>query len=122
MAKPVLYTRKSLAAEAAKRWANQYRDEETHEWRRQHLMFTDTEKVYNWLVELGKDPDPDDVDAVIGNKTWTRVTCDACVFSGYGEGPWVQVGQEPDYDSCTATLCIDCFKEASQLLEEACDT
>jgi len=38
----------------------------------------DYEEVYNDLIALGESPEPNDVDAIIGNGSWTRLTCDHC--------------------------------------------
>jgi len=67
--------------------------------------------VHDQLLALGSSPDPDDVDRVIGNGSWTRVPeCDEC---GAGDQPFViQVGQPPDYESRTAKLCGSCCRQA----------
>lgn len=69
--------------------------------------------VLEALRALGPSPTPDDVDAVIGHDRWCRVSCDGC---GDTDGPWVQVGDEPDYDSRTATLCAKCIRAAAALV------
>lgn len=67
------------------------------------------------LTALGLTPDPDEVDRVIGNKWWTQQRCDAC--DKYA-GDVVVVGDEPDYESRTATLCRDCITEAYNLIKD----
>ena len=55
----------------------------------------------------------DDVNKIIGNKSWTRMHCSECAKSTN----WViQVGEEPDYESATANLCRKCFDKAVQLV------
>ncbi len=57
-----------------------------------------------------------DVDAVIGNGSWTRIDCDGC---GNKVDTAVTVGQEPDYDSSTATICAVCLQQAVEALAKA---
>ena len=52
---------------------------------------------------------------IIGNSSWVcEPTCHEC-----GKPNWqtVQLGQEPDYESSTASICADCLRSALQLLE-----
>lgn len=52
---------------------------------------------------------------IIGNGSWVRErTCDECGQSSWGI---VQLGEEPDYESCTADICADCLRSALKLLE-----
>lgn len=50
-----------------------------------------------------------DVAAIIGNESWTRLTCDEC---GKDTDAVLTVGQEPDYESHTASLCRSCVERA----------
>ena len=54
-----------------------------------------------------------DVAAIIGNESWTSLKCDEC---GNETETVVQVGQEPEYDSHTACLCVPCVKTAAGLV------
>jgi hypothetical protein len=55
-----------------------------------------------------------DVAAIIGNNSWACPTqCDECEESF---DTVIEVGQEPDYESRTATLCIDCLSTAVDTL------
>lgn len=57
-----------------------------------------------------------DVAAIIGNNSWVAPSeCHEC-----GAETWnaVECGQEPDYESCTATLCENCLRAALKLLED----
>lgn len=103
-------TRNMRAREAAKKWKFQYKDSNANEWRNRNGH--DREKTYRQLVELGTSPDPDAVDEIIGNPTWTDVKCDQC---GAYVDMVVQVGQEPDYDSATCELCVSCINNAFEL-------
>lgn len=52
---------------------------------------------------------------IIGNGSWVyKRACDE-----YGQSSWevVQLGEEPDYESCTAEICADCLRSALKLLE-----
>ena len=60
-------------------------------------------------------PNPDDVDAVIGNSSWTDVKCNEC--NQYG-GPVVTLGEEYDYESATASICEPCLRKALALFEQ----
>ena len=56
-----------------------------------------------------------DVAAIIGNKLWVCApTCNEC-----GEDSWdaVELGEPPDYESATATICADCLRKALALIE-----
>ena len=55
-----------------------------------------------------------DVAEIVGNGSWVRMnTCHEC-----GKETWhaVQLGQPPDYESSTATICGDCLRAALRLL------
>lgn len=57
-----------------------------------------------------------EVNKIIGNGAWvSEVTCGEC-----GKQTWdiVEIGEEPDYESATAYICIDCLKKAVNLIEE----
>lgn len=115
MSAPILISRESLAAGAAERWREQYEDYWTSE--RPSLgvglrgrAVINSRDTYERLVALGPTPTPDDVDRVIGNSWTTPPKCDACC--GRTMSPIVRVGDEPDYDSHTAHLCLDCATAA----------
>ena len=99
--------RRSLASEAASRWFGTYGENGRG-------YGNDKAGVLRALRKLGPSPDPDDVDSVIGNKSWTEVpSCDGCGK----EHPRavVRVGAEPDYESATAHLCKACVLQAVAL-------
>lgn len=107
MSAPILLSRKENAAGVAARWFKAYGIRKSGR---------DKDAIYEKLLVLGPEPNPDDVDSVIGNKLWTTTgTCCGC-----DEQPaLVQVGHELDYDSSTAWLCKQCLKEACELGETA---
>ncbi len=57
-----------------------------------------------------------DVAAIIGHPGWTRNGCDECENES---DITVQVGQEPDYESSTANMCVGCLEKAIMLAREA---
>lgn len=99
-----LFTRFTMASEAAARWAEQYGG------RRKS-----TAAIHRKLQALGPNPHPDDVDKAIGFSGWTTPPyCNECGASGV---PTVQLGDEPDYDSSTACICGACLLKALQLVD-----
>lgn len=98
-------TRASRAAEAATAWHHRYvRSGWVRNW----------EEIYQFLLCLGSNPSPDDVNRVIGNTTWTKIpTCSEC---GAIDAPFViEVGETPDYESATVYLCPKCVAAAAEL-------
>ena len=75
----------------------------------------DPGEVYRALVALGPTPTREQVDAAIGNASWTSTKCDHC---GARDVPVVELGQEPDYESATADVCAECLREALGALGE----
>lgn len=108
MSDPVKITRQSLASEAVAGWSEQFE--------REILGGGRATTIHAALVALGPAPDPDAVDAAIGNGAWTRVpSCDGCGRKGLPVV--VQVGEEPEYESSTVDLCGDCLRAALALLD-----
>lgn len=88
-------------------------DRVAQSWRAQYP--TTKEKTYKRLKALPKDATEEDVVAIIGNSSWTRCECDEC---GKDVSTLIQLGQEPDYESSTATVCEDCLKRALKMIRE----
>lgn len=101
---PYIVTRQMLASQAAKAWQAQYK---APEYRHSDKMSTLVE-----LVALGPTPTPEQVNAVIGNSSWTRLACDQC---GKEVETVIVVGHTPDHESGTALLCITCLEQAYNL-------
>lgn len=100
-----LITRQILADEAPARFAGVYSRPGYARW---------TEAV-EALLALPKPVSPDEVDRLIGNKSWTAVPkCDECGTENHAVV--VEVGEEPDNESRTACLCIGCVQKALALL------
>lgn len=55
---------------------------------------------------------PEDITRIIGNGSWTSITCDECKASVTEA---VEVGEEQAYESRTATLCRACLMKAAAL-------
>lgn len=55
-----------------------------------------------------------DVDAVIGNDSWTRSACDEC---GANQVTLCHIGDEPDYEARYQQLCVDCLRAAVELFD-----
>lgn len=108
-------TRESQAKDVAERWERQYRH--GSDWS-QRSKIGDTGKIHRDLVALGPSPNPDDIDRIIGNSSWTDVpTCSEC--SAPDLPLVVQLGQEPDYESSTAWICRECLLKAVAILPQS---
>jgi hypothetical protein len=99
-----LITRQILADEAPERFAKVY-----------SKPYTKWNEVIKQLLALPKPVDPDAVDRIIGNKSWTAVPkCHECGTEDHDAV--VEVGEEPDYESNTACLCLACAQKAVDTL------
>lgn len=101
-----LITKRDVIKQVAERWQNQYTPFSSHSY--------DKYNTYKKLLALDLDTaTEDDVEKIIGNRSWTRLSCEQCDKE---VDTLVQVGQEPDYESRTASLCLDCIRAAVALL------
>ena len=71
---PVVGVGIASARGVAERWRQQYQ---------QKTGWTDTisgstQEIYEQLIKLGDGADPDEVAAIIGNKSWTHPYCTSC--------------------------------------------
>lgn len=108
--KPRLITRRSVMADVAARWKEQYSRPDG--WTVTHTG--PSEAVYAKLRALNPGTaSRDDFANIIGNNSWTSIICTAC---GRDVDEAVEVGEPPDYESHTATLCRPCLQEAIALL------
>ena len=100
---PELITERDQIRTVADRWGEQYgkpywkSDERKQEIGRR-LAALDKEKC-----------SAADVAAIIGNDSWSLLQCDNCEAEVTAV---VRVGDEPDYDSRTVTLCKSCAVKA----------
>jgi len=66
------------------------------------------------LQALGEHPLAEDVDAFMGNSSWTDIRdCSECRAESHKV---VQLGEEPDRESSTAWVCEDCLEKALKLI------
>lgn len=104
-----IITSQSLANGVYARWEEQY----------DGYTFVDGEKkktIMQSLKNLQAPVDPEEVNRIIGNTSWTTPpSCDVC---GKFNGPVIEVGEEPDYESNTAYICLDCVQSVVRLAEE----
>jgi hypothetical protein len=107
-------TSRDMARIAAKRWREHYLERHGH-WTA--TVSGPADVTYAKLVELGENPDHADVEAIIGNKSWTRGDCDGCDRQDLDA--WVTVGAERGYDTNTAILCPACVAAATKLFDSA---
>lgn len=105
---PYLLTSDSEAKSAPERWAAQYgREPKDSRWG----IVTTT------LLALPvEERTPDRIASIIGNRSWSTINCDQC---GNEVSLAVVVGQMPDYDVPSATLCEDCLRAALALFPPA---
>jgi hypothetical protein len=108
-----LLTPRIKASETAEAWKLQYRIGSGSD------VESDKVDVHNGLVALGLSPDPVDVDRIIGNKTWTSLHCHECDESC---DVAVRLGEDPDYESSTARICLACLRKALALAESVATT
>ena len=102
-----LITPESLAKNAAARWASSYR--RNGKW---YFMKRESSgDIHVRLVELGAAPTPEQVEAVIGNGSWTKTECDDCDAANV---PVVRYGIE-DYDTACADVCRSCLSGGLEL-------
>ena len=103
-------TRRKLIEAVAQRWQSHYlRD---GQWSK---FAGNSESIYYLLLKLDLKTCPaSDVDAIIGNDSWTTMTCDQCRKP---VDAVVEVGAPPDYESSTAKLCFTCIKSSMERLK-----
>jgi hypothetical protein len=77
-----------------------------------------SEVKYLDLLSLGENPTPEDISKVIGNSSWTDLSCDEC---GNNVDRVIHLGEEQDYDSRTVLICGTCLERASGLMGHSND-
>ena len=98
-------TKSWLIADVANQWKNQYFTRG-----RGWLTYRGEARVtWQRLKELPPTATEDDVAAIIGNRSWTRSECDEC---GEDVQILVQLGEEPNWESATAEICVSCLRKA----------
>lgn len=105
-----LETMRGQVRSVAQRWRAQYGNASRHGADKQEIQ----RKLDALDVETATDAD---VTAIIGNSSWTGPhECHEC---GVTTRAAVELGQPPDYESRTATICIDCLHKAVALVEQS---
>lgn len=102
-----LLTRHSMAQIASQRWDQQYN------------RSVDSHKIAIGarLRNLSLPVDPDVVDLIVGNTSWTSIgICHECRKE---PDALIQIGETQDYDSSTANVCLDCIRRAAEMLEQS---
>ena len=106
-----LINRQTLTNEAAKRWKEQYCS--NGEWYASRCL--PREETYAKLLALGTNPNPNDVDGLIGDSSWTDVkSCNEC---DQQVDELVEIGEPSDYESSTAYVCKKCLLEALEMFK-----
>lgn len=88
-------------------------------WARQYPPGPETLPRHRAITKRLRALDPEtatsaEVEAIIGNESWTTDRCNECKEWTHG---WaIMVGDEPNYESSTATLCLGCARKVAALL------
>lgn len=103
-------TERTLIQGVAARWRESYGY-------RDKTYGADKQVIAQQLEALDKDKaTAAEVKAIIGNDSWTEVgrchECDSVALT------LVQLGQDPDYESRTAEICIPCLKKSIKLARD----
>lgn len=115
--KPRLITRRAVIKSTPARWRKQYFHNGSWGTVCGRGLTESAEVIYKELMSLSLDTVKRSVvDKVIGNTSWTEITCAACRRDAEAA---VEVGEAPDYESNTAVLCARCLDRAVTLLETA---
>lgn len=94
-----LFTIQGQIDTVAERWREQYPNSK--------------QEIYERLIALSS-PTRADVDAAIGNSSWLSLTCDECQEH---VDALVELGEEPDWESATVHICLECLRKANELIE-----
>jgi hypothetical protein len=97
-------TKQQLCREIAERWADVYAS--------RYAEWPDKAITHQRLVALNGNGTEVEIAAIIGNNSWTENRCHEC---GKDAQTTVQLGEEPDYDTCFAFACLTCLRYAARL-------
>lgn len=107
---PYTVTVRQLIQELPDRWAVQYKEEIKRD-------KGEKARIYKKLKALDLNTvSPQTVADIIGNDSWTLLSCDQC--NAVKIDSVVVVGEMPYYDTSTAHLCYDCCKAAFALISQ----
>jgi hypothetical protein len=113
-----LTTQRDLIRAVAARWRQQYEpfqndDRPLFSVRNGCRQPIPKKAIIEMLDALDKETaTPADVAGIIGNASWTRLTCDECEKD---TDAVLTVGEKPDYESHTASLCRSCVERAASI-------
>lgn len=71
------------------------------------------EAIYNQLKQLGPTATEDEIEAIIGNRTWTQNKCDEC---DKDSDVVIMLTESSEY---VTYVCLDCLRAAITLCENA---
>jgi hypothetical protein len=109
-----LINERTEIANVAARWKEQYF--RRGEWGT--VLLGNAEVIHRNLLALPPDATAKDVHAIIGNTSWAGPqSCHECGREDVDAV--VQVGQQPDYESSTADICLPCLRKAVALIESS---
>ena len=101
-----ILTKKQLIADVPKRWIEQYGENPSD---------SSKKKTYDELLKLGDDINKESIDKIIGNDSWTILTCDIC------EKDVDRVVVYDKYDSY-GHFCKKCLSDALESIDNAHNT
>jgi hypothetical protein len=96
--------------DVAERWRYQYYERKGREW--SSTVNGPAKNKYDALCALGPNPDIDKVAEIIGNKSWSYLSCSGCndyVASAVSFGS--------DYSESEILLCAACVEDAGRALK-----
>ena len=96
----------------AERWRSQY-FERDGKWSRT-VSGNNAEDVYNKLCDLGQAPDVELVAGVIGNQSWSYLSCSGC-----GDYVVRAANFGSDYSDATIQLCKTCLEDGLAALTKS---
>lgn len=83
-------------------------------WREQYPKGeNDKDAIYDKLCRLPENATENDIASVIGNSSWTLSKCDECKQES---DVVIMLGDDPDYESNTASICPQCLLKAASLV------
>lgn len=107
-----IVTRQDLAKTVAENWKRAYYNSTTGQW---SYGIDIKAKIYDQLVALGDTPNPDDVDKIIHNDSWTMLYCHIC---GEKTDKVISFTMHDDYDCTQTKICLSCFNEGVNLFSK----
>lgn len=109
-------TKQDKANTVAARWKRQYYYSDAKEW---DIFVSNKEArpddIYDRIIALGPNPDPASINIIIGNKSWTILTCHCC-SKEVDEVVEVYALASDEYGP--NKLCANCIREMVDTLEE----